>query len=277
MDLHFWNTDRLSACDAKARRRFVRAMGFAASGHPDVIRLSEVSNTALKHLDRFADDHGYRLVHRSRDDVRIHVALMISDEHQVVARNVFTSIDESDGTLDSEVVIATVEDGTGSIFSIAAVYNYSSWPHVLTDAQDFTDRHSEGRLVIGGDFNMARMLDDDKELQHLGSVAFDRINHDLGWVEVSPGSAEDEVPTWPVGPSAGNRPRQLDHVFVKGLDEFSVECSVIIPPEEDVRLSDHALLRTHLAHRAPRHSGGEIGETRAEVIRSSSRSVLSAR
>lgn len=265
MDLHFWNTDRLSACDARARRRFVRVMGFGASGHPDDIGLSEVSNTALKHLDRFADDHGYRLIRRSRDDLRFHVVLMISIEHQVISRNVYTSVDKADGTLDSEAAVATVEDGTGSAFSIATVYNYSPWPHVLTDVQTFANRHSEGRLIVGGDFNMARMLDENKALQHLGSVAFERIGRDLGWAEVLPRSSGDEVPTWPVGPSASNRPRQLDHVFVKGLDNFSAECSVIIPPEVGIRLSDHALLRTRL-HTA-----------RAEVTRDISRSVLAAR
>ncbi len=225
-------------------------MGFSAFDHPDVIGLSEVSKTALKHLGRFADDHTYRLIHRGRDELRSHVVLMISDSYSVCAWNVFTSIANADGTLASEAAVAAVEDSSGSLLTFAAVYNYAPWPQVLADVQDFADQHSEGRLIVGGDFNMARTLDDKKGLQHLGTVAFARIGRDFGWSEVLPGPTGTEVPTWPVGPSAGNSPRQLDHVFVKGLVEFDAECSVLVPPKADVRLSDHALLRTRLGPRA---------------------------
>lgn len=264
MDLHFWNTDRLSACDAKARRRFVRVMGFGASGNPDAIGLSEVSNTALKHLDRFANDHGYRLIHRSPDSLRFHVALMISNEYRIVSREVFTHIDAHIPNAYSEVSIAAIEDSACSVFSIATVYNSYPWSKVFADAQDFADRHSEGRFVIGGDFNIARMLDGDRTLWAFGSEAFERINCRLGWIEAFPGEADDEVPTWPVGPSAGNKPRQLDHVFVNGLSDLAVDCSVVIPPEEDIRLSDHALLRARLS------------PLRAKAPRGTLRSVFSA-
>ncbi|GAA1545939.1 MULTISPECIES: endonuclease/exonuclease/phosphatase family protein [Brevibacterium] len=143
MDLHFWNTDRLAAGDADSRRRFVRIIGFGARNSPDIIGLSEVKNTAFKSLERFADDHSYRLIHRRPDGIESHAVLMISHSHRVHAKNTFMWIDSKDESLDGEVVVAAIEDPTGVIMTVASVYIHAPLPTVLGRVS-FIDGASSG-------------------------------------------------------------------------------------------------------------------------------------
>ncbi|MDO4254387.1 MAG: endonuclease/exonuclease/phosphatase family protein [Kocuria sp.] len=246
MELLFWNVDRLSASDTRTRRRFDRVMAEAASRPFEVLGLTEVNRSPLARLCRFGSVGGFEVLHREEDECRVHAVLLIALELRVTAHATVASIDRR-GRMRSEAVMASVEDLSGRELTVSAVYNYSPWPQVLDGVQDFSDRRSGGSAVIGGDFNMARSLDSDPGLAHLGTAAFDLIGVELGWEHVPADPGGDEVPTWPVGPGPSSSPRQLDHLFVKGVGDASeVVCSVVAPPTEKVRLSDHAMLRAQL-------------------------------
>lgn len=249
MDLLFWNVDRLAASNPSTRHRFDRIMTVVGSSSPDVIGLTEVNRSALGRLHQYAQARGFAVLHREEDECRTHSVLLVAPELRVTDHATFASMGRQ-GDMRSEAVVASIVGSSGRDSTLSVVYNYSRWPQVLSDVQDFSDKYSSGRAVIGGDFNMARSLDADPGLAHLGSAAFDRLNNDFGWVHVSAGDEGEEVPTWPVGPGVKSSPRQLDHLFVRGLAGLDTQCSVVMPPLEDIRLSDHAMLQATLASAA---------------------------
>lgn len=245
MKLLFWNVDRLSAGKKPARQRFDRVVKIIAAERADIVGLTEVSSTGISRLCAFAHDHGYRAIYREPDELKGHAVLLVPADVVTTGAGLEVLIAGDQKTVDSEALTAVLELPGKPPCTVAVVYNYSMWPAVLRPVHEFAAQHTGGNIVVGGDFNMARSLDVSKNLQHLGTPAFERIRDSFGWTNVLPGPAETEVPTWPIGGRANIPGRQLDHFFTDLPPELRAECRVVTPSDASdspARLSDHAML-----------------------------------
>lgn len=251
LGLMFWNVNRLSFGTPASRRKLKRVMEHAFSDGPEVIGLSEVGSGGLDRVKEIAADHGYRVEGRDADEHRLHTLLLVRDPIQVIDSDTWWLVDPRDDSLACEAAYAACElpaaDGAGPMrVTFASVYNYSPWPTKIAQAvQNFADDATDGHVVAGGDWNMARTLDTNRRLKHLGSVAFNDIHDTFGWTNILPGPDGTEVPTWPLS-QLKTPPRQLDHLFVRLPEGASADCQIEMPPAEQPMLSDHAILRARV-------------------------------
>lgn len=247
MKLLFWNVDRLSAGDKPARQRFDRVTRILAAERAEVVGLTEVSPKGITRLCAFARDHGYRAIHREPDGIKGHAVLLVPADVVTTGAGIDVWVAGDRKTVDSEALTAVLELPGEPPCTVAVVYNYSGWPSVLRPVHEFAATHTGGNIVVGGDFNMARTLDvnKNKNLRPLGTPAFERIHDSFGWTNVLPGPGKTEVPTWPIGGRANIPGRQLDHVFTGLPPESRAESRVVTPSDgsdSPIRLSDHAML-----------------------------------
>lgn len=246
LDFKFWNVNRLSFRERASKERLRRVMDYALSGQPGVVGLSEVYASGLAQVKRIAEDQEYQIVCDAAMN-KINTLLLIKNYVHVNAYGTWRRNDPLGGRLDCEAAYAACEIrqayASRSVrILIASVYNYSADPIRMAQAlQDLANNYTEGHLVAGGDWNMSRSLDDDEQLKHLGSSAFDAISKSFSWKNVLPGSSGTEVPTWPLS-KLPSRPRQLDHLFVKLPAGIEADCQVKVPAPGQAALSDHALL-----------------------------------
>ena len=250
MKMIFWNVWRLSTYDRRARARCERVLDAVAEQKAEVVGLSEVSSYGVERLKSFAQDHGYWYIVRKTEGRERGTALLIAQS---------INVDEAATWVEpySEVSAAVVTVD-GRSLTIASVYNYREGvPAVLSEAQRFATKHSGGRILAGGDFNMARVLDHSKGYQGFGSISIDAIQRRLGWTEVLPGPNGTEVPTIGGDTRLKGMPRQLDRVFIGGDESLAERSRIEVVPVVDLepvvetgvdwtRLSDHAMLRLHV-------------------------------
>lgn len=260
LNLMFWNVLGLSNGTTASQKRLTRVMAHAFADRPEVIGLSEVRSGGLDRVKKIAADHGYRVGHRSADEHRSHTLLLVREPVQVIDSASWWQLDPRDNSLGCEAVYAACEvpaaDGTGPVrVTVASVYNYSPWPSRIAQAvQKFADDATNGHVVAGGDWNMARTLDADRELKHLGTVAFKDLRDSFGWTNVLPGPDDTEIPTYPLS-RVTTSPRQLDHLFVRLPEGVTADCLVEAPPSDRPMLSDHAILRARIHARQVRLTG----------------------
>lgn len=261
LNLVFWNVEGMSASDKKTRGKADRIIEYLFAESPDLIGLSEVSNRGLDYLKARAREHGYEMNSRPVDDLRQHCVLLaqlgsdvqIADDRGLAssAYAVWRGLTETGNPcVNSEVLHAPCIWDPGDIepiaLTVASVYTGDLYSHVAEQVQEAADKSTGGAVVAGGDWNISRMLDGD--LADLGLAAFDALAERFGWTNVLPGPDGTEVPTWPVGRGCFPTPaRQLDHLFTRLPDPVTASCEVVIPPDGERRLSDHALLKATLA------------------------------
>lgn len=249
--LVFWNVNRLSGASRETTARAERILEFALRDGPTVVGLSEIKSSGLGVVKRVAAPLGYRIVHRDPVEGESHTALLVRPAFRMRRSGVQRTLHPGDGTVAYEATwavctVPTDGDAPDLDVTLASVYSHSPWPdNIARVVQQVADNHTEGNVVAGGDWNMARVLDADPGLKHLGSVAFDSLQKELGWMNVLPGQSGTEVPTWPLSRAKGT-PRQLDHLFARLPGDFRAAVEVIEPPVAKPSLSDHALLRAKL-------------------------------
>lgn len=231
-------------------------MNIVSETRPDVVGLSEVSGHGIEGLDALALDLGYSIIRWDPEGCTRQVALLVSAELVVGASAKMTAFEEESRTrIASDIAMAAVYGPDGRPLTVGVLYNNSPWPTVLSDAHAFAARHTDGHMVLGGDYNMARSLDKDKKLVHLGTAGITRVEETFGWTDVLPGEGGTEVATWPMNTRGTNgSPRQLDHVFAYVSPGLQIQCTVENPVDAmpTPRLSDHALLRVSVERIAPR-------------------------
>lgn len=253
MKIVFWNVNRLSTSDSRARSRAERVLSVISEQGAEIVGLSEISGYGVARVESFAQDHGYQSLIRKVDGKECGTALLIDESIEVGERMAWEEPD-------SEVTAAVVTLRGNSPFTIASVYNgISGVSEVLTDLQRFAERHSGGRILAGGDFNIARALDQSKKgaWRKFGSPSIDAIQAQLGWIDVLPYPGRTEVPTFGSANGFKGMPRQLDRVFSGGdcaTDGVRVEVAQVADLETGVtahgvrvsQLSDHAMLKVHV-------------------------------
>lgn len=246
MKLLYWNVKKLSNSRGGPEKRFDRVIAIIEAQKPDVIGLSEVSGFGIKRLDDFARDRGYSIIRRDPDGSSSQVVLLITAALEVRAHDFFLDRPPIKKYGESDVAIAAVSGPDGRRLTVGVLYNSSAWPTTLAQAQDFANRHTDGYVIMGGDYNMARSIDNTKTPRCYGTQGIELIEQTFGWTDVPPGAGGTEVPTWPFGVAGLNGSlRQIDRVFARTHSGVLVRCQVVVPTDalSTPRLSDHAMVQ----------------------------------
>ena len=156
----------------------------------------------------------------------------------------------SDNKIVGQWVGMVVEGLWAEPILVASVYNYCHHRAGLADSVAAAAHQlSAGAVIAGGDWNFSRTCDGTPEGNGCGTPAFQRLERELGLVNVlavDPAGRPRETPSWPThsGSSIPRMPRQLDQVFADAETARHLSVSV---DGSNLRhhgkyLSDHAIL-----------------------------------
>lgn len=214
-----------------------------------VIGLSEAGQVVQPAIREFARSNGYTTIARGGLSARKGVSLLVHDSLKTSDVSVGDEL-RSDNKIVGQWVGMVVEGLCAEPVLVASVYNYCHHGAGLADSvAAAAHRLSNGAVIAGGDWNFSRTCDGTPEGAGCGTPAFQRLERELGWVNVLPvdqAGLSREMPSWPThaGRSIPRLPRQLDQVFADA--ETARRLSVSVDGNNfrhhGKYLSDHAIL-----------------------------------
>lgn len=237
--------DRLASCEAA------------------VIGLSEAGEVVQPAIREFARANGYTTIARGDLSARKGVSLLVHDSLKTSDASWRHEI-RSDNEIVGQWVGMVVEGLCAEPVLVASVYNYCHHRARVADSvAAAAQRLSAGAVIAGGDWNFSRTCDGTPDGEGCGTPAFQRLERELGWLNVLPvddAGLPREVPSWPTHAGRNNprMPRQLDQVFADA--ETARYLSVSVDRSRLRRrgtyLSDHAILAASITPAGPTPSRG---------------------
>lgn len=252
----WWNLHRSSwsARSSAPRTKLIAQMEKLAELAPQAIGLSEVMESAIPVWHRFARELGYQISASKPSlaesgDRKCTVVLI--DQKLSVGQSIHSRVTYNANAAVYYDYQSFVVDGLfPEPVTFGAVYNYGGgYTKIASKMARFAHRHSGGRVLVGGDWNLIRSSHGLAGPYAWADPAFDKLTTTTRWIEVAPTRADgtpgpvDSQPVWPV--KSPSTPRQLDHVFAdvesfNGIGRVSFDCDLQM--SNGRWMSDHGMM-----------------------------------